>query len=254
MLAERTRQHDGAGTAGLEAEVGGLQRGGVVPDRLRGEADVLLVPELPVAHAVAERGGRVRAERVDGVEVGGEFRQLAGPRGAVVEHARDEDAARAEQVGVVHVVPVVVRAGTRVDLAPAQAVAHVREAGAPEEVAHGAEGVAAVPGTEEAALARHPALRRVDAVEGIVVEGAAFGDGHDGERRILLAALEVVVARRQPGELRRAVRAPRAGFAHGAPAPVGERPGGAGRAAARGRRLLVGEDVPHRVKRDGGGK
>ena len=38
----------------FEAEIGGFVGGGVVPCGFRGEADVLLVPELPVAHAVAE--------------------------------------------------------------------------------------------------------------------------------------------------------------------------------------------------------
>ena len=83
---KRAVQHDAVGFAGLEAEVGGLQRGGVVPGGLRREVDVLLIPELPVSHAVAERGGHAGAEVMDGVEVGGELPKRGRPLWRIMEH------------------------------------------------------------------------------------------------------------------------------------------------------------------------
>lgn len=86
---------------------------------------------------------------------------------------------------------IVVDAGTRVHLGVggAQAFAHVGEAGAPEEVAYEAVGVAAVPGAFEGAGVRDPALRGVDAVEGGIVAHAALGHRHDGEGGVRARAL-----------------------------------------------------------------
>ena len=237
------------GPRGLEAEVGGLEGGHVVPDGLGGEGDVLLVPELPVAHAVAEGGGGVAAEGVEGGEVAGKLLDAVHVVRHVVEHARDADAACAQHVRVVHVMGIVVDAGTRVHLGVggAQAFAHVGEAGAPEEVAHEAVGVAAVPGAFEAAGARDPALRGVDAVEGGIVAHAALGHRHDGEGGVRARTLQVVVADGTFPERGASVWREGAG-GQGAPAPVRERPRRPGGAAPRGCPLPVRVDVPRRVK------
>ena len=129
----------------------------------------------------------------------------------------------------------------------------MRQAGAPDEVAHGAPRVAAVPRADEGAGTRDPALRRIDAVERVMVEDAAFGCGNDRECRVLLAALQVVVAGWQPRKRDHAVSAEDAGCAgriDGAAAPVGKRVFCPGDAADGSRPFPVGVDVSGGVKPD----
>ena len=138
-----------------EGERGDLQKRGVFPDRFRREGEVRLVPELPVVRAVAEGGGGGAAEVVEGARVAGKSALGLRPRGAVVEHPRNADAALVQHPRVREIAAEVGRGvGRRLDMAPVQPVAHVAEAAEREQVRDRALGVAAVPRAEKRAAPR----------------------------------------------------------------------------------------------------
>ena len=260
------------GPRGLEAEVGRLERGGVVPNRFRREVDVRLVPELPVFHATVEGGCGFGAEAINRPEVAGQFLKTAGPRRAVVEAAGERDAALGKQVGGGKQARKVGRGvRRRLNLAPAHAFADVADAGERRQVGDGADGVAAVPRAVEgtagdvggggirgeegggSAPLRPPSGGTRNPARGIAAgrcDHGQRGKGLSGRGRLARIALQPVVPRRERRKVGAAFGIEGAGHADVAAAPINEPPRRAGLAAGGGDGRALDGDVSRGVEDD----
>ena len=133
----------------LETQIGGFQRGGVVPSPLGCESGaVLLVPEFPGGHPPLESFRRFFCKAVGCEQIGGEHRFFIPfcPSGRIVVHAENFDATLGKQLGIQHILFPVEYAGGGLCFFPVHTLAHDPQPGASGQLRNGFIGVGYQPG------------------------------------------------------------------------------------------------------------
>lgn len=181
VTADRHRQLRGGR---FESQISGLQRGGVIPGALGGEAGtVLLVPELPGDHFSPE-GLRGLFRKIVGCQqIGGKHRvfTVLRPCRRIVVHAENSDAARRKQFGISHILFPVEYAGGGFRLLPVHAFPNDPQPGAAGELRDGFIGVGHQPRIVRE-RAGQPALGRIHRKIEPGIRRAAAGVRNHGER------------------------------------------------------------------------